>query len=214
MFQDKSDVSVRRNHDSPSALEHAVDALMRQQGEIDVRRKLRFDDATRRQAAAYEEKSRHHSLAQLRYLSAGQEPNDLFVDNWAREQGPASGAGGTESDEPRRADQGFALAVQATVDEHKGVTVPFPSSVELNRTRADRAGLFDSLDRSQHARVVGTPIATEGHDFPIQKLPDRTTGNDPDHSARSQVHLAGRSTIGKNRLSARFRRMTLGSRTR
>ena len=179
MFQDKSDVSMRRGHGSPSALDRAVDALVRQQGEFDIRRKLLFDDATRRQAAAYEEKSRHHSTTQLRYLLAVQEPIDLFGDNGARKHGPASGASGEESDEPLGAHNGFALAVEATVDQSKGVTVPFPPTLELDRTRADHAGLFDSLDRSRQTRVVGTPIAMEGHDFPIQKLPDRLTGDDP-----------------------------------
>jgi hypothetical protein len=179
MFQDTVDISMGRDRGRPRALDHALDAEMRKQGENDRRRRPLFDDATRRQAAVYEQQSLHHSIAHVSYLPSVQEPTDHFSNIAAREMGPTRGVSGAASDEHLRADHRLALAGEATADQIRGVTLPFAPALDLTQTAAAYAGLVEKLNQWQPTRAMGTAIGNGRHDFPLRNMPDRQDGNDP-----------------------------------
>jgi hypothetical protein len=208
MFQATGDVSMRRDHARPRVLDHALDAVVRQQGENDNRRRPLFDDATRRQAAVYEEKSLDHSKTHLGFLPASQATTDVRSNRAAREEGPGRGASGGESDMHFRARHRLALVGEATANQIMGVTVPFAPALGLTRAMAAYAGFVDGRNPLQPDRAQGAAIGNSRHDSPLGNTPDREAGNNPiaqlDSKYTAPVHgqhdriVSARDTLTSN----------------
>ncbi len=176
MSPDNVEALIRQTLDRPSGSD--LEAAARKQAEHDSGRRPLFEDATRRLAAVYEEKSLHHSITHLTFLPSGQEPTDRFSNREVWEQGPSGGVSGGESDELLRARNRHLIAGQATADQFTGITVPFAPFLVLTRTDAANAGLVAGLNQSQPNRAVGTAIGKERHDSPLWNMPGRAVGND------------------------------------
>ena len=179
MSPDTVDALIQQTQDRPSSLGRALETEAQKQAEYDSRRRPLFDDARRQQAAVYEEKSLHQSITNLGFLPSDQAPTDRFSSRAAQENGPARGVSGGESDESLPAHPRLAVGGQATADQSRGVAVPYAAALDLIRTAAAHAGPVDGLNQSQPTWAVGTAIAKERHDLPLENLPDREAGNDP-----------------------------------
>jgi hypothetical protein len=165
---------MRRDHARPSALDEALEAEVRQQGEYDIRRRPLFEDATRRQAAVYEEKSFHDSMTHVRFLPSVQEPSDGLSNIAAWERRPVNG---DESDEFLRAEHRVELAGQPMAGQFRGVMAPFASGPDLTSTVAAHGGLVEGVKHSKSTWPMGTAIGKERNDFSTQNIPDEAVNN-------------------------------------
>ena len=152
MSPDNVDARIQQTQDRTSKLGRALEVEARRQADHDSHRRPVFDDARRREAAVYEEKSLNQSITHLGFLPSGQEPTDRFSNRTAREKGPERNVSGGETGEQLRARHRLGLDDAATADQIWGVSVPFTSALDLTRTVAAHAGLVEGHNQLQPTR--------------------------------------------------------------
>ena len=179
MSPDNADARIQQTLDRPSKLGRALEVEARRQADHDSHRRPVFEDARRREAADYEEKSLNQSITHLGFLPAGQEPTDRFSNRTGREKGPERNVSGGETDEHLRARHRLELDGTVTADQIWGVPVPFTPALDLTRTVAAHAGLVEGRNQLQPTRDLRTAIGNGRHDRPLRNASDRETGNDP-----------------------------------
>ena len=184
---------IRQAQDRPSVVERTLEAVARQDGEQDSRRRQLFMDESRRTVAINAEPFVGDSPNHPRCLPSGQESTNAFADAMAPETIPARSRIGREGGRPPRVQPELALVGAAEVDRYLRVKGSFAPFVELSRSIAHHAGPVEGITSSAPSRLLEAVLGAETHRI----RPDDMTGRDATTDALAR--LAPRYTMPLNR---------------